>query len=174
VSHDHTIAQAVSRRLPIAAAHVRNQSVCIGPVVDKMALGQWCRYIGRNQFCSKWFYSDFREFFQVHSSHWVSSVNHFNTLLFSVYIIAIGRMIFLGRHEENRGSNVVGNKYNIHTFSLSKILKNGLSLSQSLTINLNHCMKGEIFFLVPLVASENKTSRTTALWWRISFTPIRK
>jgi hypothetical protein len=61
---------------------------------------------------------------QAHPSHWVSTVSNFYTL--SVFMVSIGedRMISLVGHGENRGSNLMGNKYNICTFSLISIPKN--------------------------------------------------
>jgi hypothetical protein len=48
---------------------------------------------------------------QAHPFHWVSTVSHFYTL--SVSMVSTGKdsMISLGGHGENRGSNLMENKY---------------------------------------------------------------
>jgi hypothetical protein len=58
---------------------------------------------------------------QAHPSHWVSTDSHFYTLSVSMDSIGEDSFISLGGHGENRGSNLMWNKYNIWTFSLIKI-----------------------------------------------------
>jgi hypothetical protein len=85
---------------------------------------------------------------QAHPSHRVSTVSHFYTL--SVFIVSISirrdSMISLGGHGENRGSNLMGNKYNICTFSLITIPDNA-PVSRSMMIDVKQCMMHEIFFV---------------------------
>jgi hypothetical protein len=63
-------------------------------------------------------------------------------------MVSIGEdsMISFGGHGENRGSNLMGNKYNICTFSLIATQKMP-SVSPSMMINVKQCMGREIFFV---------------------------
>jgi hypothetical protein len=66
---------------------------------------------------------------QAHPSHCVSTVSHFYTLSVSMVSTGEDSMISLRGHGENRGSNLMGNKYNICTFSLITIPKNDPCIS---------------------------------------------
>jgi hypothetical protein len=65
---------------------------------------------------------------QAHPSYCVSTVKSFCTSLVSMVSIGEDSMISLGGHGKNRGSNLMGNKYNIRTFSLT-IPKNAPCIS---------------------------------------------
>jgi hypothetical protein len=64
---------------------------------------------------------------QAHPSH--STVGHFYTLSVSMVGIGEDSIISLGGHGENRGSNLMGNKYKKLTFSLITPPKNAPCIS---------------------------------------------
>jgi hypothetical protein len=78
-------------------------------------------------------------------------------------MVSIGEdsMISLGDNGENQGSNLMGNKYSICTFSLITIPKM-LPVSQPMMINVKQCMVREIFFLFQWWCHK-KSLGTTAL-----------
>jgi hypothetical protein len=92
---------------------------------------------------------------QAHPSHWISTDCQFYTLWVSMVSTGEDHMIYFGWCGENRGWNLMGNKYNIRvcTFSYNNA-KEWPTLALPVMINVKQWMGCDIWFCISMVAPE--------------------